>query len=179
MFWIGIIIALIAILIEFLLEKKNFWRTILFTFGISGLLISAIQFIFEQKERLEIRNQLAYAEVAELNYRGVTGQALPPLKEESGISRLLDPILIISDNPTKEIKIECPLTAIDTLDKVISINDKYPFAYYYRSICKKLLGLPNWENDLGLTSRILSITTQIPGHNRSHDELLSKIKQNN
>ena len=171
-FCIGTIITLASLVITFFFDEKKPWSKWLFVLGIVGVTISCIQFAFEKKDSSNIENDLTYADIAKLNYLG-----LPPLVAGNGmtisspLSSLLQPLIV----NTSPLRVDCSKPNVtDVLNQAVAMNPKFPFSYYYRALCERLLMLP-WKSDIASAKRILLITTTIPDHNPNHDEILKAI----
>lgn len=61
--------------------------------------------------------------------------------------------------------------------EVISIEPKFPFAYYYLAYCKKALHDTTWEDDMSVALKIFEKTVKVAGHNENHDQALQDIHE--
>jgi hypothetical protein len=59
--------------------------------------------------------------------------------------------------------------------EVIAKFPDFPFGYYYLALCLRERRDPQWREHAQRAVDILLLTTQINGHNRNHDEILSKL----
>jgi hypothetical protein len=115
-----------------------------------------------------------YFDVAKLNAIGLSGSVMPPLEEHSELSRLLSPHVTLAP----KFFWDCAPQAMADYDAAISLNDKFPFSYFYKGGCGKKLGSEGWQTDIEVARRIFRITTKFPGHHPNHDEVLHLIETN-
>ena len=59
--------------------------------------------------------------------------------------------------------------------EVIAKFPNFPFGHYFLALCLKDRGDQQWRGHAQRAVDILLLTTQIDGHNRNHDEILSKL----
>jgi hypothetical protein len=119
-----------------------------------------------------------YWEVAHLTALGLSGYVAPGqtfLVEHSPINDLLRPHVKLQP----ELWVDCVPEALTAYASVIKMNDKFPFAYYYRAMCNRAKHIEGWQRDFQKAKSILEITTTIPGHNHSQDEVLKLIETDN
>jgi hypothetical protein len=119
--------------------------------------------------------QLEFSEVSKLNPFGLLGIAVPPLEEQpTALNRLIAPYIRITAGGI--LSWDCTAAALAAYDAAISLNNKFPFAYFYRGTCGRAHNTPDWERDIEAARRILLITTKIPGQNPSHVGVLKMIQ---
>ena len=121
--------------------------------------------IQQAKERID------YFDVAKLSAIGLQGNVAPPLEEHTQLNNLLS--LYINVAPFFW---DCKPEAVAAYDAAIKLNDKFPFPYFYRGACAKMLNRGGWQVDIDAARRILLITTKIPGHHPNHDEVFGMIE---
>ena len=118
---------------------------------------------------------LQYLDVSKLNAVGLSGLAGTGLVENSGLNTILGPYVHLDPG---NFHWDCTRDSVAAYDAAIQFESKFPFSYYYRGTCKKANKVEGWERDLDTARKILLITTQIPGHNVHHDEVLKLIDLN-
>lgn len=121
----------------------------------------------------EIQQRQEYAEVARLGLDGLLGLAGTGLKETTPLNNILGKY--IHADPNTEVRTECTPEAQKAYTDAINLENKFPFSYYYRALCNQRTRSGDWQHDIDTARRILLITTQIPGHNKGHDELLKLL----
>ena len=95
----------------------------------SALAKLAIEVDVQRKELNAIRR---YTQVSKLNFIGTTGTAVPPLKEETGISRMLEGTFSLEDNRAR---FACDPTTVGKLQQAIAQFPDFPFSYYALAFC--------------------------------------------
>jgi hypothetical protein len=125
-----------------------------------------------QKELGALQRQQEYSNVARYNAFGLLGLANPPLVEHQPLNNILGSYLRGQNN----LSWDCTPEALNAYTEAIKLESKFPFAYYYRASCEKADNTGDWQLDLDTARTIFGITTQIPGHNVNHDEVLKWIE---
>jgi hypothetical protein len=119
--------------------------------------------------------KLEFSEVSKLNPFGLLGIAVPPLVEEpTQLSRLISPYVHIT--AAGILSWDCTTAALAAYDAAITLNNKFPFSYYYKGACGRSQNTSDWEHDIEAARRILLITTTIAGQNPSHSGVLKWIQ---
>ena len=129
----------------------------------------------EQAQRLTHRLQQGqeYADAARYNPLGLFGLATPPLVEHSALNNILGPY--VHHEPNNDFHWDCTPEALKAYTEATEFESKFPFAYFYRGSCERDSNTGDWQHDMVTARTILSITTQIPGHNANHDNVLKWI----
>jgi hypothetical protein len=181
-FWIGIAIMVASVVISFVWPQKHLpIRVVLLVLGLAGAILTAYRYLGDQNRQ---QQTLEYWDVAYLNAIGLTGYIRPEdkssfirLVEHSAINNLLSPF-IKADAPPR-FAFDCRSAAMQAYTKVIQLNKRFPFSYFYRGSCDRGNKKPGWERDYQTALTILRITTKIPGHNQNHDQLMKLIEEDN
>jgi len=72
---------------------------------------------------------------------------------------------------------DCSAASIEAYTKAANFYLKFPFSYLYRASCNKLNNADEWQKDADTAEKLFRITTQIPGHNQNHDEILRMLNR--
>jgi hypothetical protein len=120
----------------------------------------------------QLQEKLEYSNVARYSALGLLGLAGAGLKETSPLNEILGSYV---HNDPNNFHWDCTPGAMDAYTKAISLEAKFPFSYYYQGACNKANNIGDWQRDIETSRNILLITTQIPGHNANHDEILKLI----
>lgn len=126
--------------------------------------------IINTDQKLGIK--LDYSYVASLDATGKPFEVVYPLIVETVISKILSPYVQVSATSTNA---DCSLRGVEAYKRVISIEPKFPFSYYFLASCEKIYRKSEWKADMKKSLEIFQITTQIAGHNMQHDQALDDI----
>ena len=174
MFWLGLILAALSLVIAFVFPQKTLsTRLLILVFGLAGLGLATIRFVSDQRDADE---KIEYWEVARLNGLAVhfVGGDLvdhTPLNDIIGA--------YVRPNSAEKLVWDCSPDAIKAYGEAIKSNTKYPFSYFYRASCAKLNNDGGWQTDVDRAKEILLVTTRIPGHHINHDEILKLVMAGN
>lgn len=122
----------------------------------------------------EIRGIKEYANYAKMDLWGLEMHGSGSLNISSGLSRLMDKVIITSGN---EIKINTADSALSTIDAVIQKFPSFPFGYWAKTY---FLISRNDQNSMIYALKaieILEVTTTISGHNDYHDKVLAQLNE--
>lgn len=125
-------------------------------------------------QRKELDAIREYTEISKLNFIGTTGRVLPPLTEETPISRMLEGAFAVDNNQARAL---CDSVAIGKYEAVIVAQPKFPFSYYALAICHRSRGDTAWRSYATKATEILKKTTTIDGHHSGHDLALHDLEQ--
>jgi hypothetical protein len=128
-----------------------------------------------QAKRLtnELEQKLEYSNVARYNALGLLGLAGQGLTETSPLNKIFGAYV---HNDPNNFHWDCTPEAVTAYNETIKLESKFPFPYYYRGLCEKANNTGDWQSDIETARKILLITTQIPGHNEHHDQVLKLIE---
>jgi hypothetical protein len=114
-----------------------------------------------------------YTQISKLNVIGTTGTVAPPLKEETGVSRMLEgTFTVVNDRASYS----CDSNAIAKFQEVIAKVPDFPFSYYAMAFCLRQRGDTSWKDYAMKAVDILENTTTMDGHHPSHDQILRELK---
>jgi hypothetical protein len=126
------------------------------------------------QQRKELNTIRRYTGVSKLNVIGTTGTVQAPLREETGISRILEGAFTITNDRASY---SCDASAIEKFREVIAKFPDFPFSYSGLASCLRLRGDSAWKGYATQAIEILKNTTTIEGHHRSHDHVLRELEQ--
>jgi hypothetical protein len=177
---VAAVITLVSLVTSHFLPDRFRWRKILLlVVGIVGAALSFSQGYSNLERADGLQHELGtleqkqdYWDVSKLSALGLSGIAGKGLAEHSAINDLIAPYVKLE--PT--FRIDCRREAVAAFGSVITMNEKFPFAYYYSGLCTRANNLLGWQQDFAKAKSILEITTNIPGHNQNHDEVLKAIE---
>jgi hypothetical protein len=177
-FWIGVAAAAASAIINFALTKRTLRaRLLLLTLGLLGVAITAYKYYNDQQEAA-IRAE--YWDVSRRNAMGLLGLAGAGLQEHSDINDIIG--TYIHPDPGN-FQFDCTAAAMNAYSAAIKLEPRFPFSYYYQAGCKRVAacvgktGSTEWHEDAERARKILLITTQIPGHQENHDQILKLIEE--
>lgn len=124
-------------------------------------------------QRKQLNAIRRYTQVSKLNFIGTTGTVAPPLKEETGISRILEGTFAIDNNRARY---SCDPAAIAKFQEVIVKFPDFPFSYYAVAFCLSRRGDSSWKGQAMKAIKILENTVTIDGHHPNHDDALSELR---
>ncbi|MSP40264.1 MAG: hypothetical protein EXR70_17380 [Deltaproteobacteria bacterium] len=124
-----------------------------------------------QRQELDVIRQ--YTEISKLNFIGTTGTAGHGLKEETGISRVLEGAYT-TDNVRSQYS--CDSVALAKFQEVIAKFPTFPFSYYALAFCLRQRDDKFWQGYAMKAIEILDKTTRIDGHHRNHEQALREIR---
>jgi hypothetical protein len=168
------------------MSVESLQRTSYILFGVTilapicGAIIGAgagvARFYVDRHEKTELRDRVdtlaGYAEVARLNFLGTSGAAIPPLVEQSAISRALQTAVIVSDN---NLQYKCDDASIQIFRDVAARYPRFPFSQYALALCLQKKGDATWRDHALKAVEILKRTTTIDGHHPNHDHALQEL----
>jgi len=125
-------------------------------------------------QRDELNSIRRYTQVSKLNIIGTTGTVLPPLTEETGISRMLKGTFTIANDSASW---SCDAVTTAKFQEVIAKFPDFPFTYYALATCLRQRGDGSWKRYATKAIEILKNTTKIDGHHPSHDQALRELEQ--
>jgi hypothetical protein len=168
-FWLAIAVTAASLIVSFVWTQKTLpIRLALLALGLIGIGLAADRYFEDQKKAQQTAE---YWEVARLNVSGThfTGG---DLQEHTQWNDIIG--AHIHDRSGKAVW-DCDPLALDAYTQLIQLDPKFPFPYFFRASCNHLGNTGEWQKDIEAAQTILRITTQIPGHNQNHDEILSMI----
>jgi hypothetical protein len=125
-------------------------------------------------QRKELDAIREYTEVSKLNFIGTTGRVLPPLKEETPISRMLEGAYTMDNDQVLQL---CDSAAIAKYEAVAAAYPKFPFSYYALARCHLSRGDIAGRSYATKAIEILKKTIMIDGHHAGHDQALGELEQ--
>jgi hypothetical protein len=153
-FWIGIAITAASVVISFGWTQKTLpIRVVLLVLGLAGVALTADRYFADQTKQRETLEYWEVARPTELN----------------------DIIGAYIHNQNGKVVWDCSSASIEAYTKAVNFDPKFPFSYFYRASCNRLNNADRWQKDVDTTRRLFHITTQIPGHNQNHDEILRML----
>lgn len=155
--------------------------------GLISIFLALVSFIglwyFSNKEEIEKDKEinslkesttiLEYSEVAQLDWHGGKYSFNSMVKENTDLTRMMEGTYTINGDRFQFMKGDA---TIEKLKKVIEKYPKFPFAYYGVAYCMQQKNDNEWIEYAKKTMSILEITTQIEGHNTTHDKVLNELK---
>jgi hypothetical protein len=179
------------------LRSKSVWSKILLYLGFIIVVCMGWQFYNTQQNVTELRTALSaneteaktakataaelqqqeHMDVSRLNGLGVPGLVGNGLKETSALNDILSPYCRV--DMAGSLSCDCTPAAMKAYDEAIKLESKFPFSYHYQGSCAKANNTGDWQRDFETERRILLITTKIPGHNGSQDNLLKALDAEN
>jgi hypothetical protein len=170
-FWIGIAVTVASVVISFVWTQKTLpIRLALLVLGLAGLGLTADRYFADQKKQQET---LEYWEVARLNafaLHFIGGD----LEDHTELNNIIGAYI---HNQNGKVVWDCSAASIEAYTKAANFDPKFPFPYFYRASCNKLNNADEWQKDADTAQRLFRITTQIPGHNQNHDEILRMLNR--
>ena len=168
-FWIGIAITATSVVISFVWTQKTLpIRLVLLVFGLAGVGLTADRYFADQTKQ---RETLEYWEVARLNafaLHFIGGD----LQDHTELNNIIGAYI---HNQNGKVVWDCSSASIEAYTKAVNFDPKFPFSYFYRASCNKLNNTDQWQKDADIAQRLFRITTQIPGHNQNHEEILRML----
>ena len=114
-----------------------------------------------------------YTQISKLNIIGTTGTVAFPLRETTGISRMLEGTFTVANDSASY---SCYPATIAKFQEVIAKFPDFPFSYYALATCLNQRGDNSWKGYAMKAVEILENTTTIDGHHPSHDQVLRELK---
>ena len=172
------IVSLLSLGITFFLTDRSHWRKILLVIGIVAAALSGLQAYSNRQRADSLRNELGtlqqkqeYWEVARLNAFGlhfIGGD----LQDHTELNNIIGAYI---HDQNGRVTWDCSPTSIEAYTKAVNFDPKFPFSYFYRASCYRLSNATEWQKDADTAQRLFRVTTQIPGHNQNHDEILKML----
>ena len=137
-------------------------------FGLAGVGLTADRYFADQTKQ---RETLEYWEVARLNafaLHFIGGN----LQDHTELNNIIGAYI---HNQNGKVVWDCSSASIEAYTKAVNFDPKFPFSYFYRASCNKLNNTDQWQKDADIAQRLFRITTQIPGHNQNHEEILRML----
>jgi hypothetical protein len=168
-FWIAITLTATTVIITFIWPQKTFpIRLTLLVLGLASAGFAAYRYFEDQKKQ---QQTLDYWEVARLNafaLHFIGGD----LEDHTELNNIIGTHI---HNQNGKVVWDCDPSAIDAYTQAIKFDPKFPFAYFYRASCHHANNSGDSRKDVETAQMLFRITTQIPGHNQNHDEILRMI----
>jgi hypothetical protein len=168
-FWLGIAVTAASVIISFAWRQKTLTiRVALFVLGLIGIALTADRYLEDQKKA---QQTLDYWEAARLNafaLHFIGGD----LEDHTELNNIIGSYI---HNQNGTVVWDCSPASIDAYSQAIKFDPKFPFPYFYRATCNNANNTGDWRKDIDTAQALFRITTQIPGHNQNHDEILRMI----
>jgi hypothetical protein len=169
-FWVGIAVTVASVVISFIWTQKTFpIRLALLVLGLAGVSLAADRYFEDQNRQKET---LDYWEIARLNAFALHFMG-GDLQDNTELNNIIGSYIHLNQN--NKVTWDCNSTSIAAYTKAVDFDPKFPFSYFYRASCNRLNNADGWQKDADTARKILRITTQIPGHNQHHDQILRML----
>jgi len=185
MFWIGQVLVVVAGLVgialvraamqerfSFATDSRLDW--LLLFLLLVGVALGVWQYLIESAESRvlaeEVQTVMDYSDVARLTFNGsqYTGG---DFKFNSRLTHIMEGTFReVAPNRFRRV---CTDEAMRKYETAIRELPRFPFSYYWYSLCLKDRGDDSWMTHAETALAIFERTTQIAGHQKSHDRPFS------
>jgi hypothetical protein len=184
MFWLGLIIALVAGLLSIGLSRKSLKQryptvrdyhldVLALAVLVIGLAISAVDHLHSERLLRTLSDRSDYFEVSRFNPAGLPFREGKGIRYDTPLSTAMRDLYVITDS---KIGFKLGKQFEPRYRTVIKQFPQFPFGYFALAESMRQRGDPAWREFAQTAISILEKTTSIEGHDPSQDQALATMR---